>query len=274
MIEVAKVAGGAVVDRVVLAGHGVHAIDTNLLQHLACLPELLGLRQMADVAGVHDECGRPGQRMNVRDRMTETADDIGVRVLAKADVRIADLDEGERIGVARHRRAAFVAPSARGTPPATVHATAAPLQPARQVSAWRRVSLRAGSAARRGVVIGGSWRSMQETLHPSRSPESRVYSRDTLLRIAREPLHERRQYVRARVGDREPVHACSARMRDVEAAHDAQRRRRPRAVCGRTNTSMLWSRSRRGVARHFGANTRAGRHQLGVLRRTVGPLTR
>ena len=58
VIEKLEVAGRAVVDRVVLARHRVHAIDADFLQHLARLAEFLGLRQMADVAGVHDERGR------------------------------------------------------------------------------------------------------------------------------------------------------------------------------------------------------------------------
>ena len=90
-------------------------------QQLARSAEFLGLREMADVAGVDDERGRFGQRVDVGDRAAQAADDVGVGVLAKADVRVADLHEGQvapacdaAIGVSSR-----VAPSALGD--ATAH---------------------------------------------------------------------------------------------------------------------------------------------------------
>ena len=101
VVEEFQVAVDAVVDRVVLAGHGVHAIDVDLLQQLARLPELLGFGQVAHVACVYDERGRMRQRVDVRDRAAQAAYDVGIRFLAKADVRIAYLHE-RKLGL-RHR---------------------------------------------------------------------------------------------------------------------------------------------------------------------------
>jgi hypothetical protein len=98
VIEKLEIAGHAFVDRVVLARNRVHAIDMNFLQDLARLPEFLGLRQVADIAGVHHEGRRLRQRIDVRDRAAQAADDVGIGFLAKADVCIADLHESERIG--------------------------------------------------------------------------------------------------------------------------------------------------------------------------------
>ena len=97
VIEKPEIAGRAVIDRVVFARNRMHAIYTDFLQHLTCLAEFLGLRQMAHVAGVHDEGGRLGQRVDVGDRAPQAADDVGIGFLAKADVRIADLHESQCI---------------------------------------------------------------------------------------------------------------------------------------------------------------------------------
>ena len=87
--------------------------------------------------------GASRQRVDVGDRAAQAADDVGIRILVKADVRVADLHERQRICLRRSQRrvAVRVAPSARGTPPATVHTTAAPLQLARHFNACRRVSV-------------------------------------------------------------------------------------------------------------------------------------
>src|SRR5206468_8935922 len=52
---------------------------------------------MAHIAGVHDEGRRLRQRVDVGDRATQAPDDVGIGFLAKADMRIADLHECERI---------------------------------------------------------------------------------------------------------------------------------------------------------------------------------
>ena len=77
-----QVAGDAVVDRVVLARHRVDAVDADLAQQVARAAELLGLRQVADVAGVDDERRRVRQRVDVGDRAAQAADDVGIGVLA------------------------------------------------------------------------------------------------------------------------------------------------------------------------------------------------
>ena len=66
VVEVLQVAGQAVVERVVFARHGVHAIDADFLQQFLRLAELLRFRQVADIAGVHDQRGRLRQRIDVR----------------------------------------------------------------------------------------------------------------------------------------------------------------------------------------------------------------
>ena len=97
VIEELEVTVHAFIDRVVFARHRVYAIDTEFLQHLTRLGEFLGLRQMAHIARVHDE-GRPlGQRVDVGDRAAQAPHDVGIGFLAKADVRIADLYESQRI---------------------------------------------------------------------------------------------------------------------------------------------------------------------------------
>ena len=97
VIEELEVAGDAIIDRVVFARNRVHTIDVDFLQHLARLAEFLGFRQVAHVAGVHDEGRRLRQRVDVGDRVAEAGDDVGIGFLAKADVRIADLHERQRI---------------------------------------------------------------------------------------------------------------------------------------------------------------------------------
>jgi hypothetical protein len=73
------------------------------------------------------------QRVDVGDRAAQAADDAGL-ASCEAD-SIADLHEGQRILRGRCGVPALVAPSARGTPPATVQTTAAPVQAARQLNA-------------------------------------------------------------------------------------------------------------------------------------------
>src|SRR5271169_3080606 len=70
---------------------------------------------------------------------------------------------------------ALVAPSARGTPPATVQTTAAPLQAARQLNALRRAGLL--GAAGSCVLIEGSSVWWRDGLHRSRPTTASIYSR-------------------------------------------------------------------------------------------------
>src|SRR5579863_6550254 len=72
--------------------------------------EFLGLREMADVAGVNEEGRLDGQAVDPGDCGLQRADDIRVGLLVKADVAVADLDEvqlsGPGFGVVASRLAA------------------------------------------------------------------------------------------------------------------------------------------------------------------------
>ena len=104
VVEKLEITVHAIIDRVVFAGDRVHAIDVDFLQNLACLAEFLRLRQMTDVTRVHDERRCLRHRIDVGDRTAQAADDVGIGFLAKADMRIADLHESQRIFRSGRRR--------------------------------------------------------------------------------------------------------------------------------------------------------------------------
>ena len=90
-----------------LAGHEQHAVGAQLAQHLVRRVELVGLRELRDIAGVQHERGALGERVEARDGLAQRAGHVVVRVLVEADVAVADLREQEaaRRRVARRRAA-------------------------------------------------------------------------------------------------------------------------------------------------------------------------
>src|SRR4029077_10358973 len=73
VIEELEIAGYAVIDGVVLARNRVHAVDMDFLQQFARLAEFLGFRQVAHIAGVHDEGRCLRQRVDVGDGVAQAA---------------------------------------------------------------------------------------------------------------------------------------------------------------------------------------------------------
>src|SRR5262245_61663975 len=61
---------------------------------------------MADIAGMHYKRRRLGKRVDVGNGAAEAADDVRIRLLAKADMRIADLNKRQGVAVCYPDRAA------------------------------------------------------------------------------------------------------------------------------------------------------------------------
>src|SRR5262249_18733 len=101
------------IKRTVVADHVVFARD---VKYPACLDtleilfervEFFRLGKVAQVAGVQDEIRRIWQRIDLRNRFLQCPDDVLVRLLVKADVAVADLDETEVATCDRSRRTEY-----------------------------------------------------------------------------------------------------------------------------------------------------------------------
>ena len=79
---------------VVLAGNVVD-VEAGAADHLVGIVELLGLRQMRDVAGVDHEGRLRRELADLADRFLQGAEGVGVGRLVEADMAVADLQEGE-----------------------------------------------------------------------------------------------------------------------------------------------------------------------------------
>ena len=140
VIEELEIAGDAVVDRVVLARHRVHAVDLDLGKELARAAELVGLGEVTDVAGVDDErrrCGKAWMSAIARRRLPTTsglASRLNPMCVSLIWTKVRSPEPAAAVGPEP------VAPSALGTPPLSVHTTAVALQAERHFSA----SLRSG----------------------------------------------------------------------------------------------------------------------------------
>ncbi len=81
------------VRHVVLTRYGVHLGSAQPGQHLPGQVEFRGLRQMGDIAGVKDQCGLLAHPVDEVDCLRERRVDVGIGVLAEADVGVTDLHE-------------------------------------------------------------------------------------------------------------------------------------------------------------------------------------
>jgi hypothetical protein len=91
-----KQGAGRVVQDVVLAGNEMDGSGLQSAQELLGGVEFGRFRQMADVAGVDDEIGLPGQPVDLGDGGLQGPGAVGIGLLGKADVAVADLHEGHR----------------------------------------------------------------------------------------------------------------------------------------------------------------------------------
>ena len=80
---------------VVLAGNEEHILGGRGFKNLVDGVELRRLGEVADVAGVQNECRRHGQRVDLADRGFQGRNHVGVRGLVESHVAVADLDETE-----------------------------------------------------------------------------------------------------------------------------------------------------------------------------------
>src|SRR5206468_3338704 len=78
-----------------LAGHVKNFAYLEALQVLLERIEFFRFGKMTQVTGVQDEVRRRRQRVDLRDRLLQRADDIFVRLFVKTDVAVADLHEAE-----------------------------------------------------------------------------------------------------------------------------------------------------------------------------------
>ena len=134
-------------EHVMLARHEEPPAGIHLLQHLIEGIELVVLAQVAQVAGV-DHQVRPGiGGVDLGDCRAESAEDILVRVLAEADVAIADLDEAQgRSGLGVRRACGALRIWEITSPPTTASPTAAPNHAEWRISC-RRVMPRGSRSA-------------------------------------------------------------------------------------------------------------------------------
>jgi len=85
----------------VLAGHVEDALGANSLQHFVRRVELLGLRELRDIAGVNDERRVLWECVELRDGFLKRRGHVLVRFLVEADVTVADLCEEDALSLIR-----------------------------------------------------------------------------------------------------------------------------------------------------------------------------
>src|SRR6478752_9469355 len=90
---------------VVLPGHIEDAIRLYTFQHFVRRVELVGFGELRDVAGVEHEGRLLWERVELRYGLLESGGDVLVRLLAEADVTVADLREEDALALrVGHRR--------------------------------------------------------------------------------------------------------------------------------------------------------------------------
>ena len=77
-----------------LARHVVH-VETRAADDLCGIVELLGLRQMGDVAGMEHERRLVGERLDLGDGLLQRAERVRIRGLVEADMAVGNLQERE-----------------------------------------------------------------------------------------------------------------------------------------------------------------------------------
>src|ERR1043166_9188892 len=92
-----QVASAVVGRHVVLAGHVEDAIALDALEHLARRIEFVGFGELRDVARVQDERGTLRKRVELGHGFLQRRRYVLVRVLAEADVAVADLREEDAL---------------------------------------------------------------------------------------------------------------------------------------------------------------------------------
>src|ERR1700722_2946064 len=92
----------AFIDHVVFARH-IMKLYAGFAEDLVGIVEFFGLGKMRDVAGVNDERRLHRHRLHLGDGFAQRAQRIRVRLLVKADVTVAHLQEGEAGGLSGSR---------------------------------------------------------------------------------------------------------------------------------------------------------------------------
>ena len=103
---------------------GVVDVELGAADQLLRVIEFVGLRRVADVAGMDDEGGLAGHRRDLVDRRVERCARVRIGGLLEADVAVGNLDEGKaalrrfrRADQARRRHAAGDRPDHAGPGP-------------------------------------------------------------------------------------------------------------------------------------------------------------
>ena len=99
--ETLEVLRAIVAQDVMLAGNVEDLLRLACFQHLLEVIEFFGLGKMGEIAGVQDEVGLPGLRIDLRDRFPKGARDIRICRFREADMAVTDLREGEISGGGR-----------------------------------------------------------------------------------------------------------------------------------------------------------------------------
>src|ERR1043166_4389899 len=103
LAEASEELRAVVCENVVLAGDVEDLAGPRALQDLRQRVELFGLREVCEIARVQEEGGRLRERVDLVNHFLERARDVLVRLLLEADVRVAQLHEGERAARAGER---------------------------------------------------------------------------------------------------------------------------------------------------------------------------
>src|SRR5262245_7836197 len=76
----------AIIERIMLARHEMDPIDLHILEELARATELLGLREMGDVAGMDREGGARIELVHIADGTLKRSHHIGIGLFIEADM--------------------------------------------------------------------------------------------------------------------------------------------------------------------------------------------
>src|SRR5213593_2847240 len=88
----------AVIEHIVLAWHEEHVLGPAALQHLIKRVELLRFGELGDVSGVNEKRRRRRHCVNSVESDLERFGHVFIRILGKADVTVADLQEAQVSG--------------------------------------------------------------------------------------------------------------------------------------------------------------------------------
>src|SRR5690348_1097245 len=100
----AQIRGPVIRGHIVLAGDIEDTVRAESAEDLRGGVELLGSRELRDVAGVQNERGALRQRIDLRDGLLQGGGDVLVRFLAEADVAVAHLDEEDALPLGRREK--------------------------------------------------------------------------------------------------------------------------------------------------------------------------